>query len=48
MGLIEILYFNSEEFKISEGEIKVLNIFYNEKAFRDCAQDLSLALWNVH
>lgn len=30
MDLIEILYFNPKEFKILKGEIKALNIFYNE------------------
>ena len=30
MDLMEILYFNAKEFKIVKGEIKALNMFYNE------------------
>ena len=30
MDLMEILHFNAKEFKIVKGEIKALNMFYNE------------------
>lgn len=41
--LIEIPYFNPEEFKILEGEVKVWNTFYNETDSKNYGQDLSLA-----
>ena len=48
MDPIETPHFNPEEFKILEGEVKALNIFYNETNSKNYGQDLSLVLWNVH